>query len=593
MYMDNAIVRAIIALFLFPIAPIFAQSIASNMLSVAHEGSSNYRLEWNSDPSQHYEIQSSSNLITWSNIGIRTFWNDDATNWSLDHTMDKGQTFYRFVEGPIIQYPLLIILMDYSNTQMPTSLIDTNLTAEQAWAKLMFGMSQGEGGDYWQNISCGTFKAIPASESYGDTNNGVIHIWLGDAAPTGSSYTVQNQTWIPDSLNSATNYIDFASYDTNTNGILENTELGILYVINLPYAQIQGAGAEANININYPVNGITIQKFARTLGNYTSIGVNLHELGHHFFGLSHGAWPSEFALMGSGCYNEDPVLTRFTDTNNTASAHWATRPAHMTAYSKILAGFMTPTLITNTTTNVTLYSADHPNYNIIQLPILDGNLYIENRTQTGYDSMLPFATNHSGGLFATEVIVFQKSLQNQPDLPTQYDLPYFYWLDGYYNAFFIGGFLVTNISDAGPKITFDIQKFNMTPAILDYRYEYWINDTEKGPGYRKWALSPGDVNQIDFSEFPGASNESLSVFTFNLDALYNTGEIRSMNHLANWSIDSSYLYINIVPVNSGTDAIIQLLFDNDQTYESNAVMHVTHESYSNTFTFTGLPNFTD
>ena len=136
------------------------------------------------------------------------------------------------------------------------------------------------------------------------------------------------------------------------------------------------------------------------------------------------------------------------------------------------------------------------------------------------------------------------------------------------------------------------QKFDMTPAIQDYRYEYWVNDAEN-PGYRKWKLDPGNVSQIDFSDFPGASNESSSVFTFNLDAVYNTGEIRSKNHLAGWATDSSYLYLNIVPINSNTDALVQIRFNDGPPYESNAVMHVTHESYSNTFTFINLPDFTD
>ena len=90
---------------------------------------------------------------------------------------------------------------------------------------------------------------------------------------------------------------------------------------------ISGAGAEANIPIDHRLTGSghTVDKFARTQPDYTSIGTNVHELGHHIFDLDHFAGITEHCLMGLGAYAEDPVVTLLHNPNN----HYATRPTQL------------------------------------------------------------------------------------------------------------------------------------------------------------------------------------------------------------------------------------------------------------------------
>ena len=162
-----------------------------------------------------------------------------------------------------------------------------------------------------------------------------------------------------------------------------------MFVINIDDTNVAIAGAQANIEINHPVNGTgpTIEKFTRTNHTYTSIGVNVHELGHHVFGLRHFAPPTQHGLMGQGSYGEDPIITVLH-----GSSHSGTRPTHPIGFNKMRAGFVISAEITDTTMGVTLNSPHTDSHNVVSLPVVDGFLYLENRTNEGMTSRFRSAT---------------------------------------------------------------------------------------------------------------------------------------------------------------------------------------------------------
>src|SRR5262249_9160179 len=153
-------------------------------------------------------------------------------------------------------------------------------------------------------------------------------------------------------------------------GHVQNHELGVMFVLNLDYSFIDGAGAEANIQIDHTIPGqnVVLDKFARVQKDYTSIGTPCHELAHHFLDLKHAPAPTDHDLMGLGAYAEDPVITELHNPAN----HYATRPTSLTGIQKVLAGFVTPTTITETSLGVKLYSPHTLEYNVLKIPVADG-----------------------------------------------------------------------------------------------------------------------------------------------------------------------------------------------------------------------------
>ncbi|MBW2533182.1 MAG: cadherin-like beta sandwich domain-containing protein, partial [Deltaproteobacteria bacterium] len=433
--------------------------------------------------------------------------------------------------------PLLVLLMDFADTTMPTS-ASVNEPAEVSWARLMFGMSQGQGNHYWNEVSRKLFEMAPAKETAGVANNGVVHVRLPQKAPTSGRHVVQDQSWVPDALDLASAHVAFDSYDTNNDGVLQNTELSVLVVVNLNYVRIDGAGAQANIALNHVVDGVKLEKFARTLGDYTSIGVNLHELGHHIFGLKHLMAPKGgYSLMDMGSYNEDPVITTF----SSSAWRWGTRPSHLTAFSKVKAGFVTPDVLQGTTYGVRLKKSTSSQYNVVSLPTLGGyTLYLEYRQPEGYESSMAFCQG-KGGVFAQEVGVTESALRI-PFEAEDYEMCDFQSFWGHNDDFRIGNYRLRNFLSTGDVMTFDAIYDPITPEVDHYYYRYWVPDPNR-TDYRIWVhkmTEPGVTTSIDYQEM---LNPRLM-----FDAKYNTGEVRDMA-TAEWSTASKYLKVQTYPGN--------------------------------------------
>ena len=499
--------------------------------------------------------------------------------------------------------PVLVMLIDLDNTEMPTS-YKTSKTAENLWSELIFGNKQGQGNHYWNEVSNGQFKMIPATENSGIKNNGVIHIKLKGnqfrvetnlrkihaefkrhrlGQGVSNRYNLSEGDWVGNALELASRNVRFRQYDKNHNNVIENSELSLLMVFNLNSMQLKGARAQANISLNYKVGGITIEKFARTLADFSSIGVNMHELGHHIFDLEHSMEPKSFSLMGSGAYNEDPSIGTFTN----HSFRSGTRPAHPTGYSKAKASFVIPVLINDTTFNIKLHKQTSPLYNLIKLPVLDGFLYMENRQPEGYDSGVPFY-QLKGGIFSQEVIVAESSLRHKFEAE-DYEIEDFQSVKGHHDDFLIGGFRIFNVSKSADVMTFDIVRQNLRPKVKNFFLNYWTHGDSKG--YRKRTVKPikpfGTIS-IDYQSFPDV-NRFVSI-----EGIYNTGEIRDLVD-SKWSTTSKFIQVKKSLMNRDQNGIFHIMMvdfstNQNQRPTDSALIAVKYKAQTFNIELTNLQN---
>ena len=160
--------------------------------------------------------------------------------------------------------PLITIVIGFENPEDPGAEVvqkddDGNVVASwnaadqryrdgYDWNKLLYS---GENSitSYYATMSNGKFSWTPATEetsAYGTGGNtnlhdkagdGVIHVtlkrdhgnWESDEDLSDAAKD-QRDAYV-DALNEASQYIDFATYDTNRNGVLEPTEAGLLFIV--------------------------------------------------------------------------------------------------------------------------------------------------------------------------------------------------------------------------------------------------------------------------------------------------------------------------------------------------------------------------
>jgi len=256
--------------------------------------------------------------------------------------------------------------------------------------------------DYYKKTSYSAVTINPAAESHGTPDDGFIG-WLrlsGSHPNTGSDININNQQIAKNAIIAADQFINYASYDDNNNGILEPAELSIMILV---------AGYEAaywpsppsvwahqwNMNgVGYPVvDGKTIQVYAQfgeihyhttVEAHLATIGVMAHELGHLMFSLpdlydtnksngeSHGV--GFFDLMGDGGWGGMSV------------ADAGSSPTQLSAWSKeYLSWGVVNTISSNQI--VSFPKTDGNKASIFRINTQDPSQYflIENRQFTGYD----------------------------------------------------------------------------------------------------------------------------------------------------------------------------------------------------------------
>ncbi|MHC4268534.1 MAG: M6 family metalloprotease domain-containing protein [Planctomycetota bacterium] len=336
----------------------------------------------------------------------RAFHGTHTSNTTLDS--QNGTTS---MTGDLSQSPisgtkyLLVIGVDYANQP-------SNYTVAQVQSQF-FGAS-GSVADYFSDVSYSNVSVSPATESHGTSNDGFVG-WVrlsGNHPNTGSTTGIANQQIARDAILAADTFINYSQYDTDSNGIIETTELSIIIIV-AGYERAYSASYSPSVwghkwsmwSVGYPsVDGKTIQDYAQFGERHRSntqndhlatIGIMAHELGHLMFSLpdlydtdsSNGASNGigSFGLMGSGSWAA------------ASGSDAGSSPTHPCAWSKesLAWGTVTPISLNQL---VSFPKADGNNDSIFRINSSDTNQYflIENRQFSGYDIGFQRYTGSSG-----------------------------------------------------------------------------------------------------------------------------------------------------------------------------------------------------
>ena len=309
--------------------------------------------------------------------------------------------------------PLVLIRIEFNDYQFESS--------ATVWAEKVFGSNDGQLNHYFNEVSYGSFQINPIPETDG-SSDGIITVKLDRNHPGNSS---DFKDRLVEAVALADPYIDYASYDENQDGSITPDELQIMFLV---------AGGESSIGtspgvwahasgfntLEAPIHdGVKLM----TYGDYSdavghgysrfgekhrdnedaSIGIIAHELGHAILGLpdlydtdSSSSGIGRFGLMAAGSW------ARKTD-----EAAGVT-PTHLTGWSKIKAGFLSPTVISSNISNLEIPDTFSENYKVYKVNTPNENEYFlfENRAARGYDKgldKLEGTTDFTGGLLILHI----------------------------------------------------------------------------------------------------------------------------------------------------------------------------------------------
>ena len=305
------------------------------------------------------------------------------------------------VINPSTIQKLLVVRINFSNYTFNSN--------ASTWASKIFGTASGELNNYYSEISKGNFQFAPATESDG-ASDGIVTTTIntthpGNDDPANGDFHLWNT--FKTALNQIDSKVDFSIFDTNNDGAISRDELQIIFLVaggesstGWPLgSSVWGMKScyEAPTTPTAPtLDGKVLMKCS-TQGDFArfgerhffnnpadaTIGIIAHELGHSTFGLidlydtdGDSGGIGDFGLMSSGSWGAK------------AGERPGATPVHMSAWSKIKAGFITPTVLTNTTAVTKILNGSSlPTYNVYRVNTSNASEYflVENRAPAGYD----------------------------------------------------------------------------------------------------------------------------------------------------------------------------------------------------------------
>jgi len=308
---------------------------------------------------------------------------------------------------------LLLILVSFADRALATT--------PASWNSLVFDSTAKSVAKYYKENSFNTLNVSPVTTSQPGSSTGIISVTLGTNHPnTGGNYTFySDQTWGNAALSAAAPYVDYASLDTNNNGIIETSE-AMIYFIVAGYETSASSGLTPSVWAHAwwtTGTGLTagtknVQRWSQNGEYYNAttqmtMGVIAHELGHQMGGLpdlydisgTNGAM-GIFSLMAGGSWGGDYV-----------GGVWetgGTTPTALDVWSREFLGWTTP--ITPTSSGA--LSLAHPlssqssAYKFIS-PAINSTEYflVENRYPTGWDLGIKrqLGSGWLGGLLITHI----------------------------------------------------------------------------------------------------------------------------------------------------------------------------------------------
>jgi M6 family metalloprotease-like protein len=331
---------------------------------------------------------------------------ESTASLSLPVSDEVTQAFAPSASGT---HKVVVLLAGFPNA--------TGRTDPSYWSNLIFG-GAGSLKDYYESVSYDAMSIVPAAESSGTANDGIIG-WLDlspyyDAHPNpGSNRTDVNKYITKRALQVADAYINFADFDTNANGSISTEELHIIVVVAGFERSFGGTDEPAvwahNSDLSGTVGAPTLDGkvvanasrggYYSQVGEYhadheSTLGIIAHVFGHDLL------WPElydvdnssygvgDWSLMGTGAWNG--ILLA------------GDSPAYPSVWEKWYQGWLTPTTISGQSFGQTILRAEdnqsafllRPNTGAVDWTYqissgLGEYFLVENRQPYSYDAALP------------------------------------------------------------------------------------------------------------------------------------------------------------------------------------------------------------
>ncbi|MEA2623364.1 MAG: hypothetical protein QOH61_2274 [Chloroflexota bacterium] len=330
-------------------------------------------------------------------------------------TAPAGQSVVPSVSPHVGSQRNLVLLVRFTNQAPAPS------STAAAWNRKFFGASNSAR-DFYADNSYGTFDLDPAEETSGTADDGVVG-WLPLAFKhpnsKGNVGAPANEKVVRKAVRAASPYVDYASYDTNTDGFLSSAELHVTVILagyeaayasncgNAVWAHQSSFGSASQAAT---ADGVIIGA-AQVDGGYTefgeqhcqkingtkrthlaTIGIMTHEFGHDLglpdlYDVDYSSYGvGEWSLMSLGTWN------------TVGNKPMGSSPAMLDAWSKWAEGWVTPVRADG---DLELSDVE-TNPQVIQLLSNPGGVdwsfqqtgrgqyfLVENRQRIGYDAGLP------------------------------------------------------------------------------------------------------------------------------------------------------------------------------------------------------------
>lgn len=309
-------------------------------------------------------------------------------------SISSGQSFnhgpnsqWNQLKAPPATIPLLVIILEFNDQQLRSPV--------STWAQKIFGMAPGQMGNFYNTVSNGKFHFVPAQETQGTVNDGIMKVRLAMNHPNLGSAIGTTERYM--ALDQLDGYINFAAYDTNGDHVLSREELAIIYIYSggetASGSSLPSVWAHATSDSGIFHDGVELGPYARFGERQFSppddhdatYGVIAHELGHSAFGLpdlydydGSSGGIDNYCLMSGGSWGSAP--TEFMGASPSAPSAWV----------RYRLGFTDATTVTpGTALNQTLKPQSHQGtMTLIQTDLPQEYFLVENRYPDGTDISL-------------------------------------------------------------------------------------------------------------------------------------------------------------------------------------------------------------
>ena len=303
----------------------------------------------------------------------------------------------------------LIVLINFADRALQTTPAN--------WYTSVFDENARSVAKYFKDNSFGLMTVSPVPHTQIGSPAGVVSVMVPDTHPNyGKDYVAATEkTILNHALAHAATFVNFAGYDSNGNGALEQSELTIYFI----YAGYEASGSTKAPNVwahaySTTGTGITagtknVQRWAQSGElNDSSVlhpmGVIAHELGHALCGLpdlydvsGQNQGLGNFSLMAGGSWGRD-----YSD------PYGGTTPTSLDAWSREFLGWTVP-LVPATSGTISLghvLSTNNAAYKLA-IPAVSATEYflVENRQPVDWDKGLRgnFGSTWPGGLLILHI----------------------------------------------------------------------------------------------------------------------------------------------------------------------------------------------